>query len=62
MAPEEAAEDLERSDVLRLNRIQARYNRRQIEEFIEAHMKDEVLDVSKLEITEEGDFEKLILA
>ena len=62
MAPEEAAEDLERSDVLRLNRIQARYSRRQIEEFIEAHMKDEVLDVSKLEITEEGDFEKLILA
>lgn len=62
MAPEEAAEDLERSDVLRLNRIQARYSRRQIEEFIEAHMMDEVLDVSKLEITEEGDFEKLILA
>ena len=62
MAPEEAAEDLERSDVLRLNRIQARYNRRQIEEFIEAHMKDEMLDVSKMEISGEGDFEKLILA
>ena len=62
MAPEEAAEDLERSDVLRLNRIQARYSRRQIEEFIEAHMKDEMLDVSKMEISGEGDFEKLILA
>ena len=43
MAPEEAAEDLERSDVLRLNRMQARYSRRQIEEFIEAHMMELIL-------------------
>ena len=62
MAPEEVAEDLERDDVLKLNRIQARYSRKQIEEFIEAHMENEVLDASELEITGDGDFEKLILA
>ncbi len=62
MAPEEVAEDLERDDVLKLNRIQARYSRKQIEEFIDAHMKNEVLDASELEITGDGDFEKLILA
>lgn len=62
MAPEEVAEDLERDDVLKLNRIQARYSRKQIEEFIEVHMENEVLDASELEITGDGDFEKLILA
>lgn len=62
MAPEEVAEDLERDDVLKLNRIQARYSRKQIEEFIESHMENEVMDAARLEIAEEGDFEKLILA
>ena len=62
MAPDETLEDLDREDVLKLNRIQVRYTKKQIEEFIEDHMKDEIMDVSQMTITNEEDFEKLILA
>ncbi|MCI6059802.1 MAG: DUF5716 family protein [Dorea sp.] len=62
MLPDEKTEDLDREDVLKLNRIQVRYTKKQIEEFIEAHMQDEVMDAAKLEISGEEDFEKLILA
>ena len=54
--------DLDKDDVLRLNRIQVRYSKEQIEEFIESHMTDEVMDASKLVIRDGEDFEKLILA
>lgn len=54
--------DLDKDDVLRLNRIQVRYSKEQIEEFIEAHMKDEVMDASEMMIRDEEEFEKLILA
>ena len=36
MQPEETTEDLDKEDVLKLNRIQHRYSRRQIEDFIDA--------------------------
>ena len=62
MAVEEAAEDLDREDVLRLNRIQVRYSRQQIEEFIRSHMVDDVMDVSRLPLEDDETFEKLILA
>lgn len=62
MLPDEKMEDLDREDVLKLNRIQLRYTKKQIEDFIETHMQDEVMDASKLEITGDEDFEKLILA
>lgn len=62
MAVEEAAEDLDREDVLRLNRIQVRYSRQQIEEFIRSHMVDDVMDVSTLPLEDDETFEKLILA
>lgn len=62
MAPEEVSEDLDRDDVLRLNKIQARYSKRQIEEFIEEHMDGEIMDASKLRIADGETFEKLILA
>ena len=62
MAPEEVAEDLNRDDVLKLNKIQARYSKRQIEEFIEEHMDGEVMDAAKMEIADEEAFENLILA
>lgn len=62
MAPEEVAEDLDREDVLKLNKIQARYSKRQIEEFIEEHMDGEVMDAAKLKVSDEEAFEKLILA
>lgn len=62
MAADEEMEDLGREDVLRLNRIQMRYSRQQIEAFIESHMEQDVMDASKIRITDEEEFEKLILA
>lgn len=62
MAAEEETEDLNREDVLKLNRIQMRYSKKQIEEFIESNMKNEVLDVKEIPVTDEEVFEKLILA
>ena len=62
MEPDETEEELDREDVLKLNRIQKRYGRKQIEEFIEAHMKEEVMDASQIDMTSEEEFEKLILA
>ncbi len=62
MAADEEIEDLGKEDVLRLNRIQMRYSRQQIEAFIEGHMEQDVMDASKIAITDEEEFEKLILA
>lgn len=62
MAADEENEDLNREDVLKLNRIQMRYSRKQIEDFIEFHMKDEVMDAGQIAVTDEEAFEKLILA
>ena len=59
---DEETRDLDKEDVLKLNRIQVRFSKEQIEEFIEAHMKDEIMDASKMAITNEEEFEKLILA
>lgn len=62
MAPEEEIEDLDREDVLRMNRIQTRYSQEEIRRFIEDHMTDDVMDTAEIgEMTDE-DFEKLILA
>lgn len=62
MAEDETIEDLNREDVLKLNRILQRYGKQEIEAFIEEHMKDDVMDVEKLKIADEESFEKLILA
>lgn len=62
LQPDEPLDDLKKEDVLKLNRIQVRYNRAQIEEFIESHMQDEIMDASKISISNEEEFEKLILA
>ena len=59
---EEEMDDLDKEDVLKLNRIQVRYSRKQIEEFIESHMQGEVLDAAALSLDSEETFEKLILA
>ncbi len=59
---DEEFEDLDREGVLKLNRIQMRYSRQEIEDFIESHMEQEVMDAGALHITEEAEFEKLILA
>lgn len=62
LQPDEPLDDLKKEDVLKLNRIQVRYNQTQIEEFIESHMQDEIMDASKISISNEEEFEKLILA
>lgn len=62
LAEDTETQELNREDVLRLNRIQVRYSKEQIEEFIEKHMTDEVMDASKMVIADEEEFEKLILA
>ena len=50
MAPDQALPDLDKDDVLKLNRIQMRYSRSQIEEFIESYMDGEVMDASKISL------------
>ena len=62
MQPEETTEDLDKEDVLNLNRIQHRYSRRQIEDFIEENIREGVMDALSLPMREEDEFEKLILA
>ncbi|MDE6938521.1 MAG: hypothetical protein K2O98_10160 [Lachnospiraceae bacterium] len=62
MAEDEETPELNREAVLKLNRIQVRYGREQIEEFIEEHMEEEIMDTSRLRIENEEMFEKLILA
>lgn len=63
MEPDEEIADLDKEDVLKLNRIQVRYTKEQIEEFIEAHMDhEEIMDAAQVDITDEESFEKLILA
>ena len=62
MQPEETTEDLDKEDVLKLNRIQHRYSRRQIEDVVEENIREGVMDALSLPMREEDEFEKLILA
>lgn len=62
MARDEEMEDLDRDDVLRLNKIQSRYSFRQIEDFIDDHMENGVMDTADLHLQSKEEFEKLILA
>ena len=62
MAEDEKNEDLDRENILKFNRIHTRFSRQEIEDFIESNMEDEILDASKIKISSEEDFEKLILA
>lgn len=61
MQPDETIEDLDKEDVLKLNKIQKRYSKKQIEDFIEENMSQDVMDAGSLDLNEEN-FEKLILA
>ena len=58
---EEPAE-LDRSEVLKLNQIQRRFSRQDIEQFVEAQMEDGILSTSDLSVEDEETFDKLILA
>ena len=62
MEREEEKEELSRGEVLKLNRIHTRYSREQIEEFIESHMEEEKMCLENIEIRDDSDFEKIILA
>lgn len=60
--PQEETKELSRDEVLKLNRLQKRFTKKQVEDFIEEHMVDGVCDTAKLEIKTEDEFELLILA
>lgn len=62
MAKEEEARELSREDVLRLNKIQHGFAVREIEAFIEGHMKDGQMRLSDMTLKNQEEFEKLILA
>ena len=62
MAVEEESPDLDKEDILKANKVYVRYTKQEIEDFIEANMTDEVMDTSKLKISDDETFEKLILA
>ena len=62
MEPDEETADLDRSEVLKMNRIQTRYSVADIESFIEANMRDGVMDAGELGEISDEEFEKLILA
>lgn len=59
---EEESKELSRDDVLKLNRIHTRYTRQQIEAFIEAHMQKECMRLEDIQVQNDDDFEKIILA
>lgn len=62
MQADEKTEELSREDVLRLNKIHSRFTKQQIEDFIEEHMEEGVMDASKVSIGNDEAFQKLILA
>lgn len=61
MEQEEETADLDREEVLKMNRVQMRYSRAEIEAFIESHMREDVMDTAELGPMTEEEFEKLIL-
>ena len=49
-------------EVLNLNKVKNRYSRKEIEGFIETHMENGIMVVDKDTVSNEEEFEKLILA
>ena len=62
LAADDKTEELSKEDILKMNRIQHRFSRAEIEAFLEEHMEKGVLESRSLHIEREEDFEKLILA
>jgi len=54
--------ELDRADVLKLNQIQRRFSRQEIEAFVDSHMVDGIFSSSMLKVEDDETFEKLILA
>lgn len=59
---DEQMQDLSREDVLKMNRMNNRYSKNQIEQFIEEHMQEGEAVVGKGFVHNDEEFEKLILA
>ncbi|MDY4516703.1 MAG: DUF5716 family protein [Lachnospiraceae bacterium] len=59
---DEEPEELSREDVLKMNRMNSRFSRRQIEQFIEEHMDAGKAVVAEGFVHSDEEFEKLILA
>ncbi len=63
LEPEEEREELSKEEILRLNKIQHRFSRRQIEEYLEARMDIAGnVQIDEDAVQSDEDFEKLILA
>lgn len=62
LEPEESAEELSREEVLKLNKMEKRYSRKQIESFVMERMQGDRFTVSADTISSDEDFEKLVLA
>ena len=62
LEPEEDAEELSREEVLKLNKMEKRYSRKQIESFVMERMQGDRFTVSADTISSNEDFEKLVLA
>lgn len=61
-ADEERQPELSTEEVLRLNRIHNRYSRKEIEEFLDGRLRNGRVEMEKTPVTNEEEFEKLILA
>lgn len=58
----EEEKELTMEEVLELNRVKSRYSNKEIESYIEGHMKDGRMEVTEKTVTDDEEFEKLILA
>ena len=59
---EEQTEELTKEDVLKLNKMKKRYNRQQIESFVEEYMENGRFEVTTNTVNSNETFEKLVLA
>ncbi len=62
LVEEEESEELSREAILKMNRMNKRFTKKDIEEFIDSHMENGVLESDRLRLSKDEDFEKLILA
>mgnify|MGYP007110102162 FL=1 len=59
---EALSRELSMEEVLNLNKVKNRYSRKEIEGFIETHMENGIMAVDKDTVSNDEEFEKLILA
>ncbi|MBT9776025.1 hypothetical protein GPL15_05845 [Clostridium sp. MCC353] len=58
----EESEELDREDILRLNRLGSRYSKKEIEDFIFSRMTEGTAEITEGSVQSDQEFEKLILA